>query len=129
MINTDVLNKSQIRVVAFVWLQNLLEYMGTGSKLAWIASPLAVVVILIGLQLASRKRWAFGIGDFWPMAIESILLSVPLIVLSLILNSPAEPQAEIGQLVHSSTRLTRLYSSVADNSLYSVTTITGSSEV
>ena len=28
LINTDVLRQSQIRVVAFVWLQNFLEYLG-----------------------------------------------------------------------------------------------------
>jgi len=86
-INTDVLNQSQVRVVAFVWVQNFLEYLGFGSKLVWAAPPLAVVVILTALQLASRKRWRFGFGDIWPMAVECILLAVPLIVLSLFLNS------------------------------------------
>ena len=37
LINTDMLNQSQVRVVAFVWLQNLLEYMGSSDKLAWVA--------------------------------------------------------------------------------------------
>ena len=32
LINTDVLNQSQVRVVAFVWLQNFLAYLGFGSK-------------------------------------------------------------------------------------------------
>jgi len=93
LINTDVLNKTQVRVVAFVWLQSFLdEYVGLGSRLAWIAPPLVVVVILIALQLASRKRWDFGLGDILPMVVECILLAVPLIVLSLFLNSPAEPE-------------------------------------
>ncbi len=94
-INTDVLNQSQVRVVAFVWMQDLLEYIGAGSRLAWAAPPLAVVVILIALQLVSRKRWYFGINDIWPMAIECILLAAPLIVLSLFLSSPAQPQGDI----------------------------------
>ena len=50
-INTDVLNQSQIRVVAFVWLQNMLESLGFSGKFAWMAPPLAVVVILIALQI------------------------------------------------------------------------------
>ncbi len=105
LINTDVLNQSQVRVVAFVWLQNLLEYLAPGSKLAWVAPPLAVVIILIALQLASGKRWSFGLGDIWPMAVECILLAVPLIVLSLFLNHPAEPQGDIGQLDNSAMRI------------------------
>jgi hypothetical protein len=90
LINTDVLNQTQIRIVAFVWLQNFLEYIGSGSRLAWVAPPLVVLVILISLQVASRKRWWFSLGDFLPMAIECILLAAPLIVLSLFLNSPAQ---------------------------------------
>ncbi len=91
-INTDVLNQTQVRVVAFVWLQNLL---GTTSKLAWMAPPLAVVAILLALQLVSRKRWYFSLGDIWPMAIECILLAIPLIVLSMFLSSPSQPQSDI----------------------------------
>jgi membrane protease YdiL (CAAX protease family) len=51
---------------------------------------LAVVIILAALQLTSRKRWYFNIGDYWPMVIECILLAIPLIVLSLFLNGPAQ---------------------------------------
>ena len=87
LINTDVLNNSQIRVVAFVWMQNFLQYIGLTSKLAWAAPPLAVIIILIAMQFTSRKKWTLIPGDFWPMAIESIVLAVPLIVFSLFLNS------------------------------------------
>ncbi len=93
-INTDVLNQTQVRVVAFVWLQNLL---GTTSKLAWITPPLAVVAVLLALQIVSRKRWYFKLDDIWPMAVECILLAIPLIVLSLFLSSPAQPQSDIAQ--------------------------------
>ncbi len=95
LINTDLLNRSQIRVVAFVWLQQLLEYFGTSSRIAWIAPPLVVILILVGLQLASRKGWHFNLGDYIPMVIECTLLAVPLIVLSLFFNgrSGAPPPA------------------------------------
>jgi hypothetical protein len=89
LINTDLLNRSQVRVVAFVWLQDLLVYLGTGHKVAWIAPPLVVVVILLGFQIASRKPWWFCVGDYTPMVLECILLAVPLIILSLFFNSPA----------------------------------------
>jgi hypothetical protein len=88
-INTDVLDKSQVRVVAFVWLQQALEHIGLGGKFAWIAPPVFVVVILLWMQVASRKSWSFVVTDVLPMAFECILLAVPLLVLSLFLNSSA----------------------------------------
>lgn len=97
-INTDVLNQSQERVVAFVWLQDLLEPLGYGGKLAWAAPPLAVVVILLALQITSGKQWRLQIGDILPMAIECVLLAVPLIVLTLCLSSWAVPHADAGRL-------------------------------
>lgn len=121
-INTDLLRHYwQGRVVAFVWLQKFLEYVGFGSKLAWVATPLAVVVILIALQLASRKRWRFSVGDIWPMAVECILFAVPLIVLSSFLSSPAGPKGDAGQFANSSIQIhigvVPSCSSVANDSL------------
>lgn len=98
-INTDVLNQSQIRVVAFVWLQQFLQWIGFGSRVAWMAPALAVVVILLALQVASRKGWKVWIADIWPMAIECSLLAVPLIVFSLVLNDSAPRQAVIQAVV------------------------------
>jgi len=88
LINTDVLSRSQVRVVAFVWLRELLQCLGTSDRIAWIAPPVVVVIILLGLQITSRKPWYFCLRDYGPMAIECILLAVPLIVLSLFFNSP-----------------------------------------
>jgi len=105
-INTDVLNQTQDRVVAFIWLQSFLdEYLGLGSKFAWVMPPLTVVIVLIALQLVSRKRWYFGLNDVGPMTIECILLSVPLIVLSLLLSGPAEPKKELSQATYSTTEI------------------------
>ena len=103
-INTDVLNQSQVRVVAFLWLKEFLEHLGFGSKLAWVAPPLAVVIILAALQLSSRKRWRFWAGDLWPMAAECIVLAVPLIVLSLFLNSSSGAGGEMGGSYQSAMR-------------------------
>ncbi|MEA3225991.1 MAG: hypothetical protein U9Q07_08575, partial [Planctomycetota bacterium] len=97
-INTHVLNQSQERVVAFVWLQDLLESLGYGGKFAWVAPPLAVVVILMALQITSGKQWRFRLGDILPMAFECVLLAIPLIVLTLCLSSWAGPQADPGRL-------------------------------
>jgi len=87
LINTDVLTQYQIRVVAFVWVQDVLLHLGTSSRFAWIAPPLVVVVILTGLQITSKKQWYFCFSDYAPMILECILLAVPLIVLSLLSNS------------------------------------------
>ncbi len=89
LINTDVLNRTQVRVVAFVWLQETLQYLGTGDKFAWIAPPVVVVIILLGLQIASRKPWWFCLVDYPLMMLECTALAVPLIVTSLFFNSPA----------------------------------------
>ena len=55
-INTDVLNQSQIRVVAFVWLQNLLESLGFGGKFAWVAPPPATAPLRLDKQDSKSKR-------------------------------------------------------------------------
>jgi len=92
--NTDILNHSQERIVAFVWLQNLLEPLGYGGKFAWVAPPLAVVAILLAQQITSGKKWYFLAGDVLPMTTECILLAVPLIVLTLFLNRQVAPQPD-----------------------------------
>jgi hypothetical protein len=91
LINTDLLGRSQIRVVAFVWLQELLDWAGFGTASAFtsIAAPLAVLVILLALQLTSRTSWKVRLTDILPMAGECVVLAIPLIVLSLLLNRPA----------------------------------------
>ncbi len=126
LINTDVLNQTQVRVVAFVWLQNLLESLGFGGKLAWVAPPLAVVVILTALQITSGKQWRFWFGDILPMAVECILLAVPLIVLTLFLSGSTGPQSGIAQfdtgVLRTQTERSRSPSLVGTNSLSSPTT-------
>jgi hypothetical protein len=96
--HTDALSRAQDRVVAFVWLQSFLDtYLGLGGKFAWIAPPLVVVVILLALQLASRKSWNLSIRDTGPMAMECVLLAVPLIVLSLFLSGPVARSSDMAQ--------------------------------
>ena len=122
--NTDVLNQSQIRVVAFVWLQSLLESVGFGGKFAWVAPPLAVVVILIAMQITSRKQWRLWLVDIFPMAVECLLLAVPLIVLTLFLTSSSEPESNVSRYENSSIHIQAdgplSCSSVAGNRLSSV---------
>jgi membrane protease YdiL (CAAX protease family) len=115
--------------VAFIWLQEFLEHIGFGSKLAWVATPLAVVVILIALRVASRKSWRFWVGDIFPMGVECIFLAVPLIVLGLFLNSPAKPQVNAGQfaryLAEPQTNLMATCSSISNETLPAATETDG----
>jgi hypothetical protein len=100
MISPDVLNESishaRVRVVSFIWLRDLLEYVGFSPRFIWIATPLAVVCILLTLQITSGSAWRIYIRDFGPMTVECILLAVPLIVLSLVLNRSADGAAMQG---------------------------------
>jgi len=86
---SEALVQPRIRVVAFVWVQNLLEYLGFSERLMWLLPPLVVVVILVTLQITSRTRWAVSAKDFLPMTIECVFLAVPLVVLSMVVNRPA----------------------------------------
>jgi len=116
LINTDVLNQCQVRVVAFVWLDSFLKYLGFTDKAAWCAPALAVVVILIALQVVSGKKWHLRAGDILPMAAECILLAAPLIVLSLFLSSPRQTHADS---VRPSCEQTAAYRAVMDCSTVS----------
>jgi membrane protease YdiL (CAAX protease family) len=80
------LAEPQIRVVAFIWVQNIMEFLGFSPRLALIGTPLVVVVILLALQVTSKTPWRVKFEDLFLMAGECVLLTVPLIVLSLLLN-------------------------------------------
>jgi len=56
------------------------------------------VVILATLQLTSGKRWRFYLNDMWRMAVECVLLAVPLVVLVLFINSLGPPRSEVAWL-------------------------------
>jgi len=103
--NTDILNQSQIRVVAFVWLQHLLESVGFGGKFAWVAPPLAVVVILTAMQITSGKQWRLWFGDILPMAVECVLLAIPLIVLTLFLSSSPRAEDNVSRFENTAIRI------------------------
>ena len=97
MTNPEVLDQAlgQTRiVVSFVWVQTLLGLLGFSHRMTWVAAPLALVIILLALQFTSRTQWSVRPADFIPMTIECILLAVPLVVLSILLNRPAPAPTE-----------------------------------
>ena len=84
---TSVLSSHmQGRVVAFSWVQRFVEFLGFSSRFAWIATPLVVIFILVGLQIASKKTWKVWLTDLFPMSVECVLFAIPLIVLGFVLN-------------------------------------------
>jgi hypothetical protein len=97
VINPQLLNEpaTNVRggVVAFVWIQNFLQYFGLDPKNSWLCAPLVIIVTLLILQLTSRRQWKIILSDFPVMALECIVISLPLIVLALVLNRPAQQVA------------------------------------
>ena len=95
-VNTELLSEpvSNVRggVVAFVWIQNFLQYIGLDAKNSWLCAPLVIIGILLILQVTARQNWKIMWSDFAVMAIECIVISVPLIVLAMVLNRPAQQQ-------------------------------------
>ncbi|MGD0785938.1 MAG: CPBP family intramembrane glutamic endopeptidase [Sedimentisphaerales bacterium] len=100
VVNPQLLSEpvSNIRggVVAFVWIQNFLLYIGLDAKNSWLCAPLVIIVILLLLQLTSRKQWKIIWSDFLVMACECIAISLPLIVLAMVLNRPAQQRQPAG---------------------------------
>lgn len=90
LVNPQLLTEpvSNVRgaVVSFVWVQNFLHYLGMDTKSAWLFAPLVVMLTLLILQLVSRQNWKVRPGDLPVMAVECLVLAVPLIVLALVLN-------------------------------------------
>jgi len=93
-INPQLLSEpaSNVRggVVAFVWIQNFLQWLGMATKASWICAPLVVIITLIILQMTSRRSWKIIWSDFLIMAGECVIVSIPLIVLALVLNRPIQ---------------------------------------
>jgi len=86
-VNTNILySHMQGRVVSFSWVQRFVEFLGFSSRFAWVATPLVVIFILLGLQIASKKPWKVWLTDLFPMSIECVLFAIPLIVLGFVLN-------------------------------------------
>ncbi|MFA5292543.1 MAG: CPBP family intramembrane glutamic endopeptidase [Phycisphaerae bacterium] len=97
MVNPQLLSEpaNNVRggVVAFVWIQNFLQYIGLDGKNSWLCAPLVIIITLLILQGTARKPWKIIWSDFAVMAVECIVISLPLIILAMVLNRPAQSQA------------------------------------
>ena len=94
-VNTEQIhqNLSQIRIVAFIWLMNLAEWIGMHRSLAWAFPGFVVIIILLCWHLAGKQSWRVRPGWLGWMAFESVLLSLPLLILSASLGSSINASA------------------------------------
>jgi membrane protease YdiL (CAAX protease family) len=93
LVNTDVLHHCESRVVAFVWLKYLAQFVGFEDRVSFMVLPLLVLLVLAGLQFATGKKWEVNLADTMPMGAECVLESIPLVMMGLLLSRPAAPQA------------------------------------
>ncbi len=102
-INPQILSdpSSHVRggVVAFVWIQNFLTYIGLDGKSSWLFAPLVIIITLIILQATSRKSWKIVWVDFVAMTAECVTIALPLIVLAMVLNRPSQQGKQLAALL------------------------------
>lgn len=98
LISPDLMSESlasqQVRIVSFIWLQNLVGLLGFPPRFTAMLTPLLVVVILLALQITSRKPWKVYFKDFIPMSIECVFIALPLIALSWLIIRSANTYTE-----------------------------------
>ena len=87
LINTDQIAHTQSRVAAFTWIAGLAEWIGIHQALAWAFPGLVVVIILLCWQMASENPWKVNFGWIGWMAVEALVLTAPLFVMGILLNS------------------------------------------
>jgi len=75
------------RIIAFIWLSNVAEWLGLGPGLTWLFPALVVVIILLCWHLVRRHPWKIRVDWLAWMVAESILLCVPLLVLNATIGS------------------------------------------
>jgi len=69
-------------VVSFLWLTRLAQWIGIHPRLVWLFPGFVVVVILLCWHLAGGQPWRARLKWLGWMALESVLLAVPLLILS-----------------------------------------------
>ena len=92
LVNTQQIAEtvSQRRVVAFVWLEWLAELVGFKQGLAWMFPGFVVVVILLCWHLSSHNSWRVKVNWIAWMALECVVLSLPLFALSAVMNRASD---------------------------------------
>ncbi|MFC1782343.1 type II CAAX prenyl endopeptidase Rce1 family protein [Planctomycetota bacterium] len=90
-VNTEQYGQTLTRkcVVSFIWLTRLAQWMGLPERLVWLFPGFVVVVILLCWHLVSSQSWRARPKWLAFMAIESVLLAIPLMFLNAALGRSA----------------------------------------
>jgi len=89
LVNTDHIAHIQSRVAAFTWLTALAQWLGMQRSLAWAFPGLVVVIILLCWHLSTDHPWGIKFRWLGWMALESMVLSLPLLLLNAVMGSSA----------------------------------------
>jgi len=81
------------RIIAFSWLEGLMEVIGVKQSMAWAFPGLLVLVILFCWHLSSRYPWPVRPGWLGWMGVECGVLTVPLFVMAAISPDKIAPGA------------------------------------
>lgn len=87
LVNTDQLAHTQSRVATFTWLMAFARWIGMSRPLALGFPALVVVILLFCWHMASHYPWRVRPKWVGGMAIESVVLTLPLFALSSVMNS------------------------------------------
>lgn len=98
LLSDSFANSDRRVVVSFIWIKEALVFLKFSENMAWFATPLVVVVILIAWQFASETSWRVSMRDFAPMTIECLVYTIPLIAMSLFINRHPSSQSVIAAM-------------------------------
>jgi CAAX prenyl protease-like protein len=108
----DQIAQTQARVAAFTWLIELAEWLGMDRSLAWAFPGFVVVIILLCWQLSSEYPWRLRPRWLGWMAVECVVLSLPLLALNAALGRSLEGVAQVCEMAEPSTYLAQIVTSI-----------------
>jgi len=86
-VNTDQIAHTQSRVATFTWLLAVAQWIGMNRTLIWAFPGLVVALILFCWHMVSHDPWHVRVKWIGGMAVESVLMTLPLFLLGSIMQS------------------------------------------
>ncbi len=105
LVNTNYFAHTQSRVAAFTWLMGLAEWLGLSQNLIWAFPGIVVMMILLCWHVVARHPWEVQFKWLGGMAVECLVLTLPLFFMAMVLNTSKElpsPRAGCAALISSS---------------------------